>query len=439
METLKASRGRLGQYKILASEESLCKHLVETELFSKESLFRYMEKYKTIFIKPAYGASKIYISTENEKYVIKSNTNLFTVTSKEDVYEHLIRNELNQKYYVIQPTKTNVGFFRNYFQYFVTVHRKSPSADWCYKSKTEKSRSTFGKYFYMFFLRRIENISILAAKKLGESFPDCNTIVIEIMYDLKGGIWIQDTTLHFPISKWSQYQTLATKNSLFSFIPYTDLLTKVTFCYFLKKYREIVIKPCKGQNGKGIVQISSNNFNSYTIHSGGRKFTKSTLEEAYHFIEEHFLSKKFYIIQQKLSLALINDSPMDVRVIAQKIDSNWKITGKIVKVAGRDFFITNAAQKLLLMDDAIRQSNISYLNSDFLEARIDEICISAANRLEENNTRITIIGFDIGITYQGDLWIIEGNYTPDLSMFNKLDDKKIYWNILRIKSIKRFK
>ena len=99
---------------------------------------------------------------------------------------------------------------------------------------------------------------MLVAKKLGESFPTCNTIVIEIVYDMKGGIWIQDTVLHLSRSKWSQYLTLITKSSLESFVPDTDLFTKVTFNNFLNRYNEVIIKPCYGQEGLGIVQISSN-------------------------------------------------------------------------------------------------------------------------------------------------------------------------------------
>ena len=73
------------------------------------------------------------------------------------------------------------------------------------------------------------------------------------------------------------------------------------------------------------------------------------------------------------------------------------------------------------------------LNIDLLEDEIDEICISAARQLEENRSGIKIIGFDIGITDQGDIWIIEGNHTPDLSMFYMLEDKRIYMNILKAK------
>ena len=164
---------------------------------------------------------------------------------------------------------------------------------------------------------------------------------------------------------------------------------------------------------------------------GIRKVTKVGLDETYHFIEEHFLSNKYYLVQQKIPLATINGCLIDVRVITQKPYKNWIVTGKIVKMAAKEFIITNAAQKLLLLEDAIRDSTISHLKSRILETKIDEICISAAKQLEANNTEITIIGFDIGVTNQGDIWIIEGNYIPSLSMFKVLEDKEMYKNILK--------
>ncbi|MBS4172204.1 YheC/YheD family protein [Bacillus sp. FJAT-49736] len=423
------SRGRIGQFKILQTESSLSKHLVDTELFTEASLFSFLEKYKSIIIKPAFGPGDIKVFLENNKYKVVSNNKEKILEDKKILYRYLVENEIKQKYHIITQGKQTSPFFQNAFQYYVTVHRDTSTKKWFITSKTEKIRSVFGKFFYMCFLKKIEALSLLAASKLGEYFPRCNTLVIDIMYDLKGAIWIQDTYLHLPNSKWSQHHTLTNNPFLHSYVPDTDLLTKFTFQHFLHKYNDIIIKPCIGQNGIGIVQISTNDF-IYEIHSGNRKIIKSTLEETFQYIEEKFLYKKNYIVQQKLSLASINGCPIDVRVIAQKVDSNWTITGKVTKVAGKDFFVTNAAQKLLPLEDAICNSNIPSINMNTLQERIDDVCLIAAKQLEQNNTNIKIIGFDIGITQQGNLSIIEGNYTPDLSMFYQLHNKDIYWRIL---------
>ncbi|MEH7123892.1 YheC/YheD family protein [Bacillus sp. JJ1773] len=429
---MKPSKGRMSQYRILNSDESLSKYLLDTELFTEASLFAFLEKYKKIVIKPSFGSGEIFVTPENNKFKVLSEMNRATLVDKEELYEYISRNELKHKHHIIQPSKQNSGFFQSPFHYYVTVHRKSPIAEWLYISTTEKFSSLFEKYFYMFFLNKMKNISILAAKKLGESFPDCHTVVINIMYDLKGRVWIQDLMLHFQKSKWSQFQTLSTNHSISPFVPKTDLLTKATFKEYLNKYVDIIIKPCVGRRGLGIVKITKTDPHTFEIHTGRTIQTKSSMDETFDFIHTRYFSKKPYLVQEVLPLLEINGCPLDIRVIAQKENSSWKITAKIVKVAGNGFFITNAAQKLLNLNQALQSSNLSMTNSEQLEYEIDKVCISASKQFEENHPNIHIIGFDIGISPQGDIWIIEGNYNPDLSMFLGLKDKDTYMYIKKI-------
>ncbi len=429
---MKASSGRLSQFYLLNSVESLSKHLIETKLFSEASLYDFIEKYNTLVILPAFGSGEICVSVVNNQFKIVSKSKTVMCTDKEAVYQHLIRHEIKQKYYVIKPLKMSRRYAQGNCRYLVTVHRKSASHEWDLHSYTEKMNATNGRGLYKYFRHEIGNLSLLVAKKLGECFPTCHTIVVEIVYDMQRGIWIHDTVLHLPRSKWNQYLTLMTERSLKLFSPHTDLYTEATLHDFLARYHEIIIKPCNGQSGLGIVQVTVNHDDSYEIHSGIKKMNKATLEETYHFIEEQYLSEKDYIIQRKLPLATINGCPFDCRVIVQKVDSAWKITGRIVKIAAEGFIVTNAAQELVSLEDAIESSNMLFTSIESLEAKIDEICIAAAGQLEENKTGIKIIGFDIGITKRGEIGIIEGNGAPDLSMFYKLEDKKMYKTIKNI-------
>lgn len=429
---MKASSGRLSQFHLLNSVESISKHLVETELFSKASFYDFIEKYNTFVILPAFGPGEVCVSAVNNQFKIVSKSKIVICTEKEAVYQHLVRHEIKQKYYVIKPLKISRRYAQGNCRYLVTVHRKSASHVWSFHSYTEKMNTTNGRGIYKYFRHEIGNLSMLVAKKLGEYFPTCHTVVVEIVYDMEIGIWIHDTMLHLPRSKWNQYLTLMMERSLKPFTPHTDLYTMTTFHDFLAKYHGIIIKPCNGQGGLGIVQVSVNHDHSYEIHSGIQKITKATFEETYHFIEKNYLSEKDYIIQQRLPLAMINGCPFDCRVIVQKVDSAWKTTGKIVKIAAEGFIVTNAAQGLASLEDTIQNSNMLSKSIESLEAKIDEICIAAAGQLEENKTGIKIIGFDIGITKRGEIGIIEGNSVPDLSMFYKLEDKKMYTTIKNI-------
>jgi hypothetical protein len=425
---MKATVGRIGQYRVLMSDDRIKKHLLETDMLTEKNLFEFVEKYKTIAIKPLNGPGEICISTVENQYEILSHSEVTTTFEKKEVYQFL-QKELNKKYYIIQPKKLRSKYLKSPFHYYVTVHRNSISNEWCLKSKTEIDRTLFGKYFYMCFMRRIEKISILAAEILGKFYPNCRTIVIDILYDLKGSIWIQDTFLQFSRSKWTQYHNLSECYNLLPFIPETALLTRVTYNDFFSRYNEIILKPWDGQQGKGVVQISTNDQFTFDIHSGRKKRTIFSQDKTYLFIEETYLSKSHYIIQPRLSLATINDCPMDIRVIVQKCDSEWKVTGKAVKVAAKGFFITNAAQRVLLLEEALQQSNINNKDIGQLISDIDSLCIAASIELEKYHSNIYIIGFDICITPNGDLWIIEGNYRPDLSMFSILEDKEVMQNI----------
>lgn len=431
---LKTSRGRLSQYKILQDEKKLRNYLVETVLFTKESLFALLEKHKAVVLKPSFGPGDLMISLENNKYKIKSQRKIVTVNNMEEMYEYINLYEIKQKYYIIQVQKLTSSIFQNPYHSFVTVHRKSSSANWRIVSITDNDYySHLRQFFQKYLLKKIRSIPILAAEKLGRSFPSCNTIVIEIMSDFTKGIWIYDTSLHFSISKWDQYQTFRTSKTILSYVPKTDLLTHASFSDLLKRFNEIIIKPCTGQHGIGVVQIKRKDSFTYEIHYGIRKITKPNLEEAFSYIKETFLSKKDYIVQQRVQLATIYDCPIDVRVITQKVDSTWSVTGKMVKVAGDNFIITNAAQKLLTLENGIQESTISHKKYEIFEAKIEGICISAAKKLDEKNMELSIIGFDVGITDQGDIWIIEGNYVPDLTMFKELEDQQVYMNMLNIK------
>ncbi|SFC78030.1 YheC/D like ATP-grasp [Bacillus sp. OV322] len=186
------------------------------------------------------------------------------------------------------------------------------------------------------------------------------------------------------------------------------------------------IKPFVSQQGLGIAKITMLNPFHYEIHFNNRKVTKTNMDEAYDYIKGKDLLKKSYIVRERLPLAEIDGCPIDIRVITQKEHSSWKVTEKIVKVAGKDFFITNAAQKLLNLDQAIQSPNLSISNNEQLEYEIDRICIYASKLFEENHPDIHIIGFDIGISPQGDIWIFEGNYKPNLAMFFGLEEKDTY-------------
>lgn len=423
---MKTSKGRLKHYQILSSDDNFSKYLLETELLTVESLFIFLKRYKIVVIKPSQGSEEMIITSAGDKLMLVTELGDKELVDLDVLFNRL--SEHKSKKWIIQPANPQSGLIRLPYSIFtVTVHRNSPDAEWHYVSSADKNKSLVNKYIHSH--HQIIKLSILAASKLGAYYPDCHTAVFEIGAAVLKGIWIKDIILHFKKSKWNQHQILSSNNDLISYLPNTEVLTKGTFYSFISNNNEVIIKPCIGRHGLGIVSVMKTDSPSIEIQSGKMRKTFSGIDEAYEYINSNYLSKKPYLVQEKLALAEIEGCPFDIRVIVQKRHLSWEVTGKLIKVASPDFFVTNVAQKLLDFRDL---SHLAFQDIDKLESDIDNICVSACKQLEGNYPQIKIIGFDIGVSISGDIWIIEGNYNPDLSMFMGHRFNKMYKRMRKI-------
>ena len=413
-------RGRWAQFHVLSNHQRLVPYLVPTLRLTHASLITMLAQNDAIVLKPIVGMNFVKIYKINESITVLTNEMEYLLPKDDEVYS-TIQKHLSNQNYVIQPTNSPLNFWKKTFHSLVTLHKKD--TNWSISALTKRNKHyTEGSLYYNHFLK-LEKIAKLAAEALHKAYPMCETIVLEMSINLFGEIYIHDSYLHFPISKWSQYQ------SINAFMPATELLTEQTLKFFLKAYETVFIKPCNGQQGKKIIKITRNRSNLYEIHSGRTKWTNESMTEVYHFLQKHLNLEEHYLIQQGIPLATIDNSVFDVRVVVQKVAGSWQISGKAVKVAGDGFFITNAAKSILPLRFAVNQSTISSSYHDQLDERINTLCVSAALELDKLQPRHEI-GFDVGITNNGEIWIIEGNYRSDVSMFHLLEDRTMYKTIL---------
>lgn len=421
---MKGIRGRYGQHRILETDPGISMNLLETKLLSEETFYGFVMKYNFIIIKPLVGPQEVLIRVKHEAIELETGIQIFHFSSIEETYEHLTKQICTRKYYVIQAVPENPSTL--YYSRF-TLHRKLPTAKWKIVHNTpvvESGRSDKD----LFHIRKLTKFLTSVAKKLGATFTGCHTIVVDIAKNEFDRFWLTDTILHERNSKWSQYHSLHQKRSLRPLLPATDLCTKKTLLAFLNTYPEVIIKPCVGQQGRGIVKISFTGDMTFEVHEKQNKTFKYDFEELYKYLYELYLSRKEYIVQQRIPLTEINRSPFDVRVITQLDKDSWIVTGTIVKVAAKDYFVSNRANKLLTLENALSETNsgISYERC----AKLVEItCEKVSKRLQRNNGGLSIIGFDIGIDSKGDVWVIEGNYAPSLSMFYMFDNNEIHERI----------
>jgi hypothetical protein len=229
------------------------------------------------------------------------------------------------------------------------------------------------------------------------------------------------------VGKWTKHKLMLENERLASFLPDTQYLDRTSLNIMLDKYNQIMIKPCLGYQGRGIIQISSLSDERFELHIERSKSFVNGKENVYDYLKEnHFPQKRRhrYIVQQRIPLATINNSPFDIRVMVQrKRDSlEWVVTGKLAKVAANNFVVTNAAKAILSVEDAIETSLINNEKIKDIVAELDEVSLLIAGQLANSYTQRRVYGIDLGIDTEGKVWIIEANLRPSVSMFKFLND-----------------
>lgn len=232
-----------------------------------------------------------------------------------------------------------------------------------------------------------------------------------------------------------KHRILAGSGSIRSALPASRTLSRENLETWLDRYRSIVVKPQGGSGGKGVMFVSAKGSGIYRVRSGSKTTTVRGRNALYRLIRSRAEGRR-HLVQHKISLATVNGRPFDVRVMVQRrrrARSRWKVTAKMVRIAGRGFLITNTARsggRVTTFPAAIRRSNIEHPDTGALEHRINRLCLRSVRRLHGHCSSLHTVGFDIGIDRSGKPWIIEANFHPNKKLFKRLKDKTMYRRIM---------
>ncbi|MCA1011492.1 YheC/YheD family protein [Halobacillus halophilus] len=235
-------------------------------------------------------------------------------------------------------------------------------------------------------------------------------------------------------SKWKKYKLMRKEKNLSAHLPETHLLNEESFNTMIDKYGTVMIKPSRGYQGKGVIQVSCIEWEVYEFHSLYKKYLVEGKDHAFEHIRDQYCSNKPYIVQQRIPLAQINGCPYDIRVMTQRLKNSdtWVVTGTLAKVAAENFVITNYPQKIIPLEEALERSMDSR-ETEITRSEIERICIAIAEQIGPYYENSRTFGFDIGLDQEGKVWIIEANLKPGISMFKNLKDLSMYEKIKKYK------
>lgn len=230
-------------------------------------------------------------------------------------------------------------------------------------------------------------------------------------------------------SKWAKTRALLAVPELQRLIPETQRFERNTVEHMLKHYGMIYVKPVRGTFGNGVirVELKQGDLPIYAFQSGERKYTFYSFDAMYNKLLQ-VKRKTPYLAQQGIELTKYKQRKFDLRVMVQKSpDKRWETTGLIGRLAHPRKIVTNyhsggtpmAVNKLL-------SSMLSAEQYAQLEQRLRRLGTQVAKAMERKFPRIKEIGIDIALDQQLNPWILEVNTLPDVFLFRKLPDKKIF-------------
>jgi len=237
-------------------------------------------------------------------------------------------------------------------------------------------------------------------------------------------------------SKWGKYRILKGSEALAPHVPPTLPFNRDNFRAMLERYGHLVVKPRYGYGGEGVQKVRLAEGGACEIRTDARKRKVADPDAAYDDVKRR--GGRGLIVQRYIPLARLNNRPFDLRVMVQRRSTRsdeWTVTGKLAKVAGKGYFITNVRRsggRVMSARKALEASDAGGSASDILR-KVEEVALLGARRLGRSYRWVHTIGFDIGVDRDGGIWIIEPNFKPDLTLFRRLS-RRVY---LRIKRFRR--
>jgi hypothetical protein len=238
-------------------------------------------------------------------------------------------------------------------------------------------------------------------------------------------------------NKLVKYRHMKNFAPLAPYLPQTDWMSPHAFWSMMTRYGRAIVKPAGGSRGRGVYQVTSLGNSQYEIHIENRKIRKVGEAETYGYLSQ-CIGFESYIVQRWISRARVGGRPFDMRVIIQRKreSKKWTITGKIAKVVGKGYIVSNITRSkgtLLPVHTAIARSPLKEHSLRSLQSSIDRVGLLSARRLSNLFPSHRIYGLDLALDESGHPWIIEANLFPALSHFQKLKNKKMLRRIMTYK------
>jgi hypothetical protein len=223
------------KFVILKGEKKLLPYLPETCKLTYATLWRTLECYQQVIIKPdngSFGYNIIQLSLkDNDNYEIHHENKKITICGRDLTYSYLKKKHFVTRF-IIQQRIPLIQIDGCPFDFRVMVQRKTNCNNWVVTGKITKlarkgfiitnvvqklmtvdtalQNSSFKKRNLQELLSEIDRVALITAKRLEANYPLCRMIGLDIGIDHKGKVWIIEANLRpaFSIFKLLEDKTM---------------------------------------------------------------------------------------------------------------------------------------------------------------------------------------------------------------------------------------
>lgn len=205
--------------------------------------------------------------------------------------------------------------------------------------------------------------------------------------------------------KWDSYQLLRQSTQLQPFLLETVRVNDEEKAkFFLQKHGIVYAKPITGSTGEGIFVLTLLPNGSILMRTHQRTYTLHKAE--FETLLTNLKGKsKPYLLQKGITLQNQRGKSFDFRILMQKPDNVWQMTGIGVRQAKKNGITTHVPKggTILSLTDLPVAVNRNLLN---------QLGTLAANAIDEKYRNIRECSLDIGLDTKGNYWVFEINSKP---------------------------
>lgn len=206
----------------------------------------------------------------------------------------------------------------------------------------------------------------------------------------------------------------------------------------MERYNDLLLKPASASVGRGIMRLKLDNRGWGLLYKARRtadlwKVLRLDKRGTLPAWVKRRVTQIPYLIQERLPLAELDGRPLDVRVTVQRgLSGDWAVTGLYAKVSAPGRFLSNLAQggSAFPAELLLRRIFPPFTTARALTDSLD-LALRAAAYLSGRLPLLADLGMDIGITNNGQVYLIECNGRDQRYGFRKAGMNEVWFDTYR--------